>query len=1152
MRCLENLGEWGQVHDVAEENWENVSQEVRYRMARMASAAAWYKQDWKFMSRATSFLPRESQDGAFYRAVLCVHQEKWNEAQKLIDLTRDMLDTELTALSLESYQRAYPSMVCVQMLAELEEVIAFKLVPERRETIKEMWWQRLQGCQRVVDDWQRILMVRSMVIKPQEDERTWLKYASLCRKSGRLHLSHKTLVAILGCDPAVAGGGKNNGNQIQSHEQLMFAIPSSSNHPQATLAYCKHLWDSNGKHERDRSLASLQLFVRKELQPKCALLSQEANAARHAAASQQNQPTLAASNSTSTSNSAASAAASSSMAVASNASSSSSAMTMLTQTANEALFGEEKECRQLLARCYLKLGQWQESLHGLNEATIPVVLQCYEESTVYDSNWYKAWHSWAVMNFEACLFHRHQQQQLSSNQQPGNDNASKNAGGILSPQMISKYAVPALKGFVRSITLSKGNSLQDTLRLLTLLFDYGHQSDMYEALHEGIRTIEIDNWLQVIPQLIARIDTPRPLVSRLIHQLLADLGKHHPQALVYSLTVACKSNNAARRNAANKILNKIREHSEVLVNQALMVSDELIRVAILWHEQWHEALEEASRLYFGDRNIQGMLSKLEPLHAMLEKGPQTLKETSFHQAYGNDLNEAKRWCSRYKMSANIRDLNQAWDLYYHVFRRISRQLPQLTQLELQYVSPKLLMCRSLELAVPGSYTPLGLINQISSVEPSLQVITSKQRPRKLSIRGSNGRTYMFLLKGHEDLRQDERVMQFFSLVNSLLVNDPETLRRNLAIQRFAVIPLSTNSGLIGWVPHSDTLHGLIKDYRDKKKIVLNLEHRLMQRMAPDYDHLPLMKKVEVFEHSLELTQGDDLAKLLLLKSPSSEDWFDRRTNFTRSLAVMSMVGYVLGLGDRHPSNLLLDRMSGKILHIDFGDCFEVAMTREKFPEKIPFRLTRMLINAMEVTGIEGTYRSTCESVMAVLRNNKDSLMAVLEAFVYDPLLNWRLIETGNKSKKTKATTGATIDAAAAAAPGGGGEPKPGAAEAEGSANLLDVNPLTGGDQMVPSENRLTGEPSSGHESATLVGSGSGTGTGGGAASTSTLQQQQQQPEALNKKALDIVQRVRDKLTGRDFDANECLAVADQVDLLIRQATNNENLCQCYIGWCPFW
>ncbi len=45
-------------------------------------------------------------------------------------------------------------------------------------------------------------------------------------------------------------------------------------------------------------------------------------------------------------------------------------------------------------------------------------------------------------------------------------------------------------------------------------------------------------------------------------------------------------------------------------------------------------------------------------------------------------------------------------------------------------------------------------------------------------------------------------------------------------------------------------------------------------------------------------QGDDLARILFLKAPSSEVWFDRRTNFTRSLAVMSMVGYVLGLGDR--------------------------------------------------------------------------------------------------------------------------------------------------------------------------------------------------------------------------------------------------------------
>lgn len=74
-----------------------------------------------------------------------------------------------------------------------------------------------------------------------------------------------------------------------------------------------------------------------------------------------------------------------------------------------------------------------------------------------------------------------------------------------------------------------------------------------------------------------------------------------------------------------------------------------------------------------------------------------------------------------QISGKIRDLNQAWDLYYHVFRKISRQLPQLTSLELQYVSPKLLACKDLELAVPGSYTPGQELIRINSIHQNLQV-----------------------------------------------------------------------------------------------------------------------------------------------------------------------------------------------------------------------------------------------------------------------------------------------------------------------------------------------------------------------------------------------------------------------------------------------
>ena len=207
---------------------------------------------------------------------------------------------------------------------------------------------------------------------------------------------------------------------------------------------------------------------------------------------------------------------------------------------------------------------------------------------------------------------------------------------------------------------------------------------------------------------------------------------------------------------------------------------------------------------------------------------------------------------------------------------------------------------------------------------------------------------------------------------------------------------------------------------------------------------------------------------------------------------------------------MLDRASGKVVHIDFGDCFEVAMTREKFPEKIPFRLTRMLRKAMEVTGIDGTFRMTCEHVMDVLRKNRDSLMAVLEAFVHDPLLNWRLLENNT------AETGPTGVASAAAnrSPQAGQQQQqlPLPSQPHYQTNLSTVK-----------------EEDNEHES-----------TIGG-----TAQQQQNlvpQP-GRTIRAVEIMNRVREKLTGSDFHREQPVDIPTQVELLIKQATSHENLCQ---------
>jgi FKBP12-rapamycin complex-associated protein len=78
-----------------------------------------------------------------------------------------------------------------------------------------------------------------------------------------------------------------------------------------------------------------------------------------------------------------------------------------------------------------------------------------------------------------------------------------------------------------------------------------------------------------------------------------------------------------------------------------------------------------------------------------------------------------------------------------------------------------------------------------------------------------------------------------------------------------------------------------------------------------------------------------------------------------------------------------------------------------------------------------------------------------------------------------------------------------------------------------------------------------------------------QQDQLTDKAVVVIRRVMDKLTGLDFAQKEHTAVAgaamahaqqtlaaldvpEQVDRLIRQATANENLCLSYFGWCPSW
>ena len=120
---------------------------------------------------------------------------------------------------------------------------------------------------------------------------------------------------------------------------------------------------------------------------------------------------------------------------------------------------------------------------------------------------------------------------------------------------------------------------------------------------------------------------------------------------------------------------------------------------------------------------------------------------------------------------------------------------------------------------------------------------------------------------------------------------------------------------------------------------------------------------------------------------SPADLWSKTRVHARSLAVMSMVGYVIGLGDRHLENMLIDLDSGEVVHIDWSVCFEKG-ARLKVPEVVPYRMTQTLQASMGYAGVEGPFRIACEKVLRVLRRNKETLLTLLEAFVYDPLVDW--------------------------------------------------------------------------------------------------------------------------------------------------------------------
>ncbi|XP_076813089.1 serine/threonine-protein kinase ATR-like isoform X2 [Clavelina lepadiformis] len=345
---------------------------------------------------------------------------------------------------------------------------------------------------------------------------------------------------------------------------------------------------------------------------------------------------------------------------------------------------------------------------------------------------------------------------------------------------------------------------------------------------------------------------------------------------------------------------------------------------------------------------------------------------------------------------------------------------------------------------------------IVGFDDAVEILSSLQRPKKVSVRASDGSSCIFLCKPKDDLRKDARLTEFAAIVNKCLMRDTESGKRNLLIRTYAVVPLNEECGLIEWVNNMQGLrHILLAIYKTKGTYTSGKQLKAMQLPVSE----TLKKKLDVFRNKLLPRHPAVFHEWFLSTFTDPSSWYNARLAYARSLAVMSMVGYMLGLGDRHGENILFDSNSGEAMHVDFNCLFNKGLTLE-VPEIVPFRLTHNLVDAMGPTKYEGFFRRACEVTMNVLREQREPLMSVLKTFIYDPLVEW--------SKRTRGASG----------------------------------------------------------------SGS--------------------KEILTEKALNCVNNIDKRLRGIVAKNKGLpLSIEGHVHYLIQEATNEEHLCQMYIGWAPF-
>jgi len=271
-------------------------------------------------------------------------------------------------------------------------------------------------------------------------------------------------------------------------------------------------------------------------------------------------------------------------------------------------------------------------------------------------------------------------------------------------------------------------------------------------------------------------------------------------------------------------------------------------------------------------------------------------------------------------------------------------------------------------------------------------------PRILVAMDNEGREHRQCVKGMDDVRQDAVMQQLFRLLNEIFLENPRARQANLSLRTFQVVPLSPCAGVMEWVVDTVTLGEMLTGNN------IPAEGAHARYRSQDWPHHACRRHMQ--QGHEKYAQGQSAALTAAYKDtcdhfrpvmhlvfreyfPTPQEWHKARLLYARSAAVTSMVGHVVGIGDRHPNNILFDYRTGELVHIDFGIVFDQGRAL-RVPELVPFRLTRDMVAVLGCLGTCGPFQRCCEATLDVLRSTAALVIAIAEVFVYDPVYHWSL------------------------------------------------------------------------------------------------------------------------------------------------------------------